>query len=81
VRERRVYSGSLRPPLQRQTHPFWLSSFCRASRLTLPSCHLMLVESPTWYAVVPSVVAAAAAPADEPTQRAPVAAGAIPVQR
>lgn len=39
----------------------------------------MLVESPTWYAVVPSVPAAKLVAVDEPTHRDPVtAAGAIP---
>jgi hypothetical protein len=63
----------------RGAHPFWLSIFSRASRLTEPSCHLMLVESPTWYAVVPSVPAAKLVAVDEPTHRVPVtAAGVIP---
>jgi len=39
----------------------------------------MLVESPTWYAVVPSVPAAKLVAVDEPTHRVPVAAaGVIP---
>lgn len=34
-------------PVNQRTHPFWFMAFSRVAVSTDPSCHLMLVESPT----------------------------------
>jgi len=37
-------------PVNQRTHPFWFMAFSLVAESTEPSCHLMLVESPTLYA-------------------------------
>ena len=37
-------------PVNHRTHPFWFMAFSLVAESTEPSCHLMLVESPTLYA-------------------------------
>ena len=37
-------------PVNHSTQPFWFIAFSRVAVSTEPSCHLMLVESPTLYA-------------------------------
>ena len=34
-------------PVNHRTHPFWFMAFSLVAESTEPSCHLMLVESPT----------------------------------
>lgn len=51
----RVHATVLFPeplrPVNQRTQPFWPNIFSLSSVCTMPSCHLMLVEEPTSYAV------------------------------